>query len=497
MTVPASIETLEVEDRVRRFEDFAPAGHRQPVPGRPVVCVQGLGFVGAAMAVVAARARDASGEPCFNVLGVDLEEPKGRAAVESLNRGELPFTANDPALEEAVAEGRRCGNLIATTDEAAYGLASVILIDINLDLAPGFGEGAVPSVELCGLRRALRTIGRQVTPGALVIVETTVPPGTCEKIVAPVLAEALVARDLKADDVLIAHSYERVMPGADYLDSIVNYWRVYAGHTPAAAEACAAFLGKIVNTERYPLTRLESTTASETAKVLENSYRAVNIAFMEEWGRFAEAAGIDLFEVVDAIRRRPSHSNLRQPGFGVGGYCLPKDPLLAAAAARDLFDFEHLDFPFCRMAVDINRDMPVTSVEALEALLDGSLLGKRVLLLGVSYRPDVADTRHSPAEVFLDECERRGASLTLHDPLVPHWAERDRPCTPLPASLDGFDAVVFAVAHAEYGALDLPSWFAGAHPAVLDANKVLSGAQRAQLRELGCQVASIGRGGTL
>ena len=331
------------------------------------------------MAAAVARARDTAGEPLFNVLGVDLENPKGRAAVDKLNEGELPFALNDPALLAAVAEGSRRGNLIATTDERAYALASVILIDINLDLGLAMAEGQVPQIELCGLRQALRTIGRQVMPGALVIVETTVPPGTCEKVVAPVLAEALEARGYDTDDVLIAHSYERVMPGADYLDSIVNYWRVFAGHTPAAADACAVFLDKIVNTAAYPLTRLQCTTASETAKVLENSYRAVNIAFMEEWGRFAEAAGIDIFEVVEAIRLRPSHSNLRQPGFGVGGYCLPKDPLLAAVAARDLFGFEHLDFPFCRMAVDTNRVMPMTSVDALEALLSDSLHGKQVL----------------------------------------------------------------------------------------------------------------------
>lgn len=481
----------------RRFEEFAPRGRGRPVPERPVVCVQGLGFVGAAMAAAVARARDGAGEPLFNVLGVDLEEPKGRAAVDKLNRGELPFATDDRALLAAAAEAAARGNLIATTDEAAYALGSVILIDINLDLAPGMAEGQVPPVELCGLRRALRTIGRQITPGALVIVETTVPPGTCEKIVAPVLAEALEARGYGAADVLIAHSYERVMPGADYLDSIVNYWRVFAGHTPAAADSCAAFLGKIVNTSGYPLTRLHSTTASETAKLLENSYRAVNIAFMEEWGRFAEAAGIDLFQVVDAIRLRPSHSNLRQPGFGVGGYCLPKDPLLAAAAARDFFGLDHLDFPFCRMAVDTNRAMPLTSVDALEALLQGSLHGKQVLLLGVSYRPGVADTRHSPAEVFLDEVERRGARVIPHDPLVRHWAERDRSIAPLPAMLEGFDAVVLAVAHAEYGALDFASWFAESRPAVLDANNVLSEAQRAQLRRLGCLVGAIGRGGDL
>ena len=477
-----------------RFADFAPEGREPTTAERPVVCIQGLGFVGAAMAAAVAQARDAAGQPCFNVLGVDLETAGGRDAIAQINAGRFPHGNSDRALSRAMAGAVEAGNLIATSDAAAYGLASVILIDVNLDLDPATGGGDIPKLELEAFRAAIDTIGRYMAPGALVVLETTVPPGTCEKVVAPALADALAARGLGRDDFLLAHSYERVMPGADYLDSIVNYWRVYSGHTPAAAEACAAFLGQVVNVADYPLTRLASTTASETAKVLENSYRAVNIAFMEEWGRFAETVGIDLFEVVEAIRQRPTHSNLRQPGFGVGGYCLPKDPLLAAAAARDLFGAEALDFPFCRLAVETNRAMPLVSVAALERLLAGSLAGKRILLLGVSYRPDVADTRYSPAEVFIKGACLRGASVVLHDPMVSAWPEQEEEVLETLPSLDGIDAVVFAVAHEDYRALDLAAWFGAARPAVLDANKVLSAEQRAALAALGCRSASIGRG---
>src|SRR5262249_19673396 len=156
-----------------------------------------------------------------------------------------------------------------------------------------------------------------------------------------------------------------------------------SGATPAAADACEAFLSQIINVQAYPLTRLHSTTASETAKVLENSYRAINIAFIEEWGQFAEEVGIDLFEVIDAIRVRPTHNNIRQPGFGVGGYCLTKDPLFAAVAARDLFDREDLAFPFSSRAVEVNARMPLRTLDRVRNLLGGSLTGRRLLLLGV------------------------------------------------------------------------------------------------------------------
>ncbi|MDJ0607971.1 MAG: nucleotide sugar dehydrogenase [Kiloniellales bacterium] len=465
---------------------------------RPVVCVQGLGFVGAAVALAVARARDAEGRPRFDVVGVDLETPRGRAAIESLNQGRFPFATEDRALEAAARQSRNDGNLVATSDPAAYASAAVVLVDIDLDLAIDTEAAGGPAarLELARFREAIATLGRTIASGTLVIVETTVPPGTCSRVVAPALAEGLAARGLPADGFLLAHAYERVMPGAGYLDSIVNYWRVYAGHTEAAAEACAAFLGQVVNVADYPLKRLSSTTASETAKVLENSYRAVNIAFMDEWGRFAEAVGLDLFEVIDAVRQRPTHANLRQPGFGVGGYCLPKDPLLALAAAREIFRREDLDFPFCRQAVAVNRAMPLASLDAVEALLGGSLAERRLLLLGVSYRPEVADTRNAPAAAFVMEARRRGASVAVHDPLVRHWPELD---IAIPEALPdpaGCDAVVVAVGHDAYRALDFPHWLGAARPKILDADSVLDREQRDGLARLGCPVAAIGRGGT-
>ncbi|SVE01853.1 uncharacterized protein METZ01_LOCUS454707, partial [marine metagenome] len=253
--------------------------------------------------------------------------------------------------------------------------------DINLDLVE---DKQSPDVDLEGFEAGIRAIGRNMRPGTLVLIETTVPPGTCARVVAPSLANELGCR-AEPDSFLLAHSFERVMPGADYFDSIVNFWRVYAGHTPEAAVACRKFLEKVVNTRDFPATELASTTASEITKVMENSYRAVNIAFIEEWTRFAEAVKVDLFEVIDAIRKRPTHSNIMQPGFGVGGYCLTKDPLFAKIAAHRLFDRKDLSFPFCEHAVVVNDAMPQGSLQRLEHML-GGLKGKRIVLFGVSYR---------------------------------------------------------------------------------------------------------------
>ena len=473
------------------FEDIARSqGRKDPGVQRPVVCVQGLGFVGTAMALAVAQSRDSAGLPRFNVIGVDLPTREGLEKIGAINQGILPFICEDPKLETALRQAHVDGNLLGTTDPLVYSLASVILVDVNLDVICVDGQ---LTVAMEGFREAIRTLGAFMSQGCLVIIETTVPPGTCTKVGAPLLAEAAVARGLPEDAFLLAHAYERVMPGREYFDSIVNFWRVYAGHTSAAAAACESFLSQVIDVQKFPLARLSSTTASEIGKVLENSYRAVNIAFMEEWGRFAERLNVDLFEVIRAIRVRPTHANLRQPGFGVGGYCLTKDPLMAAIASQEIFGTD-LDFPFCRMAVVANRKMPLVSLNKIQELLGGDLKGKTLVLLGVSYRQDVADTRNSPSQTFVEEAQARGAKVVCHDPYVTYWHELDLNLQPELPSPREAHAVVFAVPHEPYQQLDISGWLNGGKPLIFDANDVLTLGQLEVLREGGIPVWRVGRG---
>lgn len=455
----------------------------------PIVAVQGLGFVGAAMAIAVASARTTDGAPAFDVIGVDLGDDAGLGRIAALNDGRFPFETKDDDLEIALAEAHRVGNLTATTDETVYGRATVIVIDVPLDID---WRSETPQLKLGGFEAAIRTVGRNVAPGTLVLLETTVPPGTTERVAAPLLADELTKRGLAPQCVLIAHSYERVMPGADYLNSIINYWRVFAGLTDEAAKAAETFLTAVINTDEYPLTRLSSPTASETAKVMENTFRATTIALIEEWSRFAETAGIDLFEVIDAIRMRPTHANMRTPGFGVGGYCLTKDPLFAKIASDVLFD-DPMEFPFSTAAVRTNDEAPAVAVARLATLMgeiwptSGSCSpGCRTAKTWV--------TRYSPSETFVLAAEAAGAAVVASDPLVSHWDELDvEVALELPSPV-GFDAVVFAVPHAEYRDIDLVEWLGDARPSVLDGFNVLSAAQRATLVSLGCPLASIGRG---
>lgn len=456
---------------------------------RKTVCIQGLGFVGAAMATAVALAKNKNGDPRFNVIGVDLPNEIGNNRVKAINDGKFPFSTIDKFLVSSIEQVFKQGNIKATTDPLVYSTADIVVIDVQLDIPYLDNE---PQLEFSGFQAAIRTLGRHIQAGTLVLVETTVPPGTCEKIVVPTLNAELKKRGINPETVNVAHSYERVMPGENYLASITEYWRVYAGHTKEAGDACEKFLSSVVNVNDYPLTRLSSTVASETAKVMENTYRATNIAFIDEWTKYAESIGIDLFEVIDAIGKRPSHSNIRFPGLGVGGYCLTKDPTFAPASAKQLFNKE-LAFPFSQMAVRINHDMPLHAVARLKSMMANSLKEKRILVCGISYRQNVGDARYSPSEILVREIIKQGANVTCHDPYIIYWDELEISLLQeFPESLD-FDAVIFAVPHQQYRDLDLASW-AGGGTLVLDAHWVFNTKQRELARANDVRIESIGRG---
>lgn len=417
--------------------------------GKKVVVVQGLGFVGAVMALVCANAPSDE----YAVLGVDLPTPEAWWRIRELNDGVFPLAADDPKIPEFYAAARRRNAFRATHDPYAYSVADIIVVDINLDVEKkndSVGLLGEYGVDLGGFRRAMTTIGDHCRSDVLVVVETTVPPGTCAEVVRPILEERLAARGLPIDSLRLGHSYERVMPGPDYIDSIRTFPRVYAGIDQASAEATEQFLRSIIDTKTCPLTRLSSTTASEMAKVLENSYRAMNIAFVVEWSRFAEEAGVDLYSVVKAIRQRSTHANLMLPGIGVGGYCLTKDPLLASWARRTYFSADS-PLPCSVQAVRINDQMPLFAFQFLRNAI-GDLHEKRVLLMGVSYRGDVGDTRFSPVGPFYDRLVAAGASVSLHDPFVQHWAEKHQVVEQeLPSALAANpDVVVISAMHSQY-----------------------------------------------
>ena len=499
---------------------------RQRKMGREIVVVMGVGFVGAVMAGVVADSVDKkTGKPGKFVIGMQRPSPRSFWKIPLLNRGIAPVESEDPEVAPLIA---RCvkdkKTLMATYTYDALRLADVVVVDVQCDyFKETLGNCREGHAEIAALEESLKVIGEKIGPDCLVLIETTVPPGTTEYIAYPIIKKIFEKRGMQSEP-LLAHSYERVMPGREYVSSIRDFWRVCSGVNETARERVRAFLTEILNVEKFPLTVLDRPIESETCKIVENSYRATILAFLNEWSLFAERNGVDLIKVIKAIKVRPTHSNMIFPGPGIGGYCLPKDGGLGVWSYKTLMGFDDDIFKITPMAIDINDTRSLHAAELVRDALRNMgriVAASKVAILGASYREDVGDTRYSGSEAIVRKLTEMGAEISVHDPYVKHWWELEKQDTyPAPghswarffrnqdkltetriesdlkAALQGVDAVVLAVRHEPYLKLNPEKVIklTGRPVAIVDCFGILDDAQIRRYFELGCEVKGLGRG---
>jgi len=496
---------------------------QQKKEGREIVVVMGLGFVGAVMAGVVADTVDKeTGKSNKFVIGMQRPSPRSYWKIPVINKGVSPIKAEDPEVAPMI---ERCVNekktMTASFTYDALSLADVLVVDVQCDfLKQELGNLRSGHADISALEESFKIIGEKIEPHCLVLIETTVPPGTTEYVAYPLIRKAFKNRGIDSEP-LLAHSFERVMPGRDYVRSVRDFWRVCSGVNEESRDRVTTFLSEILNA---PLTVLERPIESETCKIVENSYRATILAFMDEWSRFAETNGVDLIKVMNAIKVRPTHSNMIFPGPGIGGYCLPKDGGLGLWAYKHLLGFENDIFKITPAAININDTRALHAAQLVrDALRNMGLIvaASQITILGVSYREDVADTRYSGTEILARKLTEMGAEIKAHDPYVSHWYELEKQetypavggsrarffrnqeqldgfrMTPdLPEALKGSDAVVFAVRHQPYLNMkpDDVVKMIGQPAAILDCFGILEDEEIERYFELGCEVKGLGRG---
>ncbi|MBN2232270.1 MAG: GDP-mannose dehydrogenase [Deltaproteobacteria bacterium] len=494
--------------------------------GREIVVVMGVGFVGAVMAGVVADSVDReTGEPNKFVIGMQRPSTRSFWKIAYLNRGVAPVEAEDPEVMPLIA---RCVNdkktLTATFVYEALALADVVVVDVQCDyLKEELGNVRCGRADIAALEASLKVIGERIAPECLVLIETTVPPGTTEYVAYPIMRKAFDARGI-ASEPLLSHSYERVMPGREYVASIRDFWRVCSGINDTARTRVTKFLSEVLNVDKFPLTVLDRPIESETCKIVENSFRAAMLAFLDEWSTFSELNGVDLAKVVQAIKVRPTHSNMIFPGPGIGGYCLPKDGGLGVWAYHTLMGFDEEIFKITPLAIDVNDTRALRAARLVRDALRN--MGKivaaaKVAVLGASYREDVGDTRYSGSEILVRKVAEMGGDVAVHDPYVKHWWELEKQESyPAPGLsmgrffrnqeqlaglrveqdlagvLKGADAVVLAVRHEAYRDLDPDRMveMIGRPAAIIDCFLLLDDAKIRRYFELGCEVKGLGRG---
>jgi UDP-N-acetyl-D-glucosamine dehydrogenase len=394
-------------------------GRHEPTGAAERVGIIGLGYVGLPLAVAFAEAG-------VGVIGFDVAEAKVAAIGEGRSYIE---DVTSERLERLV----RAGVMTATTDGGALHDCDAILICVPTPL----GQHREP--DLAFVVSAAETAIANLAPGALLVLESTTWPGTTREVLAPMLEAA--GRHV-GEDVFLAFSPERVDPGNQRF-GIRETPKVVGGMTPACAARAVALYALVCDTV-HPVSSPES---AEMAKIIENTFRAVNIALVNELAILGERMGIDVWESIEASATKPFGFMPFWPGPGLGGHCIPVDPFYLAWRAR-AFD---LEFEFVELAGRINVNMPYYAVSRIARALNDrgqAVRGARILLLGMAYKADVGDLRESPSLKLLELLRAEGAEVSYHDPHVPELPEPGLSSVALDGEvLRDADCVVIATAH--------------------------------------------------
>jgi UDP-N-acetyl-D-glucosamine dehydrogenase len=380
------------------------------------VGVIGLGYVGLPLAVAFAEAGE-------RVVGLDVDAHK----VSAIAAGESYIEDISSERLQAVLPSIR-----ATTRYADLAPADAVLICVPTPLT----ENREP--DLGPLNAAARALAQVLQPGQLVVLESTTYPGTTRERLVPLLEESGLRL---GEDLNVAFSPERVDPGrTDY--TLRNTPKVIGGMTDACLERAADLYGRVCE----QVVRVSTPEAAELTKLLENIFRSVNIALVNELAMLAERMGIDIWEVIDAASTKPYGFMRFEPGPGMGGHCLPVDPFYLTWRAREF----HMSTEFIELAGKINQHMPYHCVERIEGALNDAVKpvkGSRILILGASYKGGVGDIRESPALRIIEVLRDRGAVISYHDDYVPTLPELGLQTVPLDTAVAEADAVVLVTAH--------------------------------------------------
>jgi UDP-N-acetyl-D-glucosamine dehydrogenase len=378
--------------------------------------IVGMGYVGLPLAVAFAEAGE-------QVIGVDVDH--GR--VTALSAGRSPIEdISDERLQSVI------DSIQFTTRAVELHEAEAILVCVPTPLTRNREPDLGP------LQSAAQALAGVVKRDQLIVLESTTFPGTTREHLVPMLEES----GLRAgEDFALAFSPERVDPGrTDY--TMRTTPKVVGGLTPTCTERAAAVYGRVCD----HVVRVSTPEVAELSKLLENIFRSVNIALVNELAILADRMDIDIWEVIDAAATKPYGFTRFDPGPGMGGHCLPVDPFYLAWKARE-YD---LSTEFIELAGKVNQYMPYFCMDKIEQTLNDAhkpVRGSRVLLLGVSYKAGVGDIRESPALKIIQLLRKGGAEVRYHDPHVPELTEHDLQSVALDEALDGIDLAVIVTAH--------------------------------------------------
>ena len=366
------------------------------------ISIIGLGYVGLPTFLILSNLKK-NNRFLYNISGIEKNEKIKKKFEKKINW----INSSDKKFNKLFKNSSNRKDISITTDISKIKYSDIIIVSIGFEARKK--KSRLNFLKLC------EQISKNIKKSSLVIYESTLPPGTCNELILPIFRKNLKKRKLKLNDIYFAYSYERVTPGDNYINSIIFSPRCYSGMNAKSKKQCFKFLKTFINHKKYKLTEFNNLTECETSKVLENSYRAINIAFIDEWTKIASKLKIDLLKIINAIKSRPTHSNMMRPGLGVGGYCLTKDPDFINYSAKNIYKTKH-HFPIINSSIKINKNMPKTSLDYLK--FKTKLKDKKILLCGLTYKEDTNDIRNSPTLNLINFLLKQSKKISVYDPWV-------------------------------------------------------------------------------
>lgn len=446
-----------IKEKKRIYYQNLPAVKFNRSVKNPTVAVVGLGYVGLPLAMLLE-------EKEYKVIGLDVDEKKLSQLKNKEHIDCLSEKENNQLIQTEI-ETASDASVLMRADTVIVCVPTPVLADHEPDLAP--------------LKSACLMVGNNVSPGTLVVIESTINPGVCDEVIIPILEQCSGLKVGK--DIFLAHCPERINPGDTKWD-VSTIPRVVGANDTESLKRATKLYNSLIGT---PVAELDSIKEAEAVKIVENSFRDINIAFVNELAISFDRIGIDVVKVINAAATKPFAFMPHFPGCGVGGHCIPVDPYyLISYAARNGFSHR-----FLSLAREINNNMPIYSVDVLEAMFHSagkSLIGADVTILGLAYKKNISDMRESPAHMIKEELLIRGVAVRTYDPHVREYSSAKS----LDEALRGVDTVMIATDHDEFRSISPEVFKSYGIKNIIDGRNCLV---KEKFIELGINYKGIGR----
>ena len=439
------------------------------------ISVVGLGFVGLPLLVSISDKE----KLLKNIIGIEVNNSFGNKKINNIIKNTNDSLFLDNKLCKIFKKNKK--KITLTTNFKIASNSDFIFFCFPLNIEKNLKTNFKDYCELVGKYYKI------AKSGSIFIFNSTSPPGITSQI-----KKELKKKKLLRKDVSFVYSPERVTPGLNYYNSIVNSHRVFSSNSNLKVSKKVKKLFSIIfNTKKFKVTEFKKYEEAECTKILENSYRATNIAFIEEWTIFAEKLGIDLFSIIDAIKYRRTHSNIMKPGLGVGGYCLTKDPYFAKYTSNKILK-NKLNFPFVDLTMKINSEMHVRVCKEINKIILKNNYIKKILIAGVSYAENVDDIRNSRSLDMVNYILDKGQKPQIYDPVVKNTSYKKVKIIKKLNNLKQYDLIIFNVKHKQFTNIDFNK--INKKTFIVDTNNILNENQINDILKKNIKLKIIGRG---